>query len=457
MHLQRLKLTNFKGLAPIDLAFPEPGEGQANLLAFFGPNGSGKSSLLEAINVGLQALIDTVMRAFTASDEIEPPRNAWASALASRIQSGKNEAILEMKVSYKGSSYIWKLTGNHGSAFQSQSDELQELDHLAQRMVQEIQSDLDQNLEIAFFNLPTLASYGNNRAVHDVRRVRERPKPRVAIFESWQNALDLQENDFRSFFAWFKEREDVENELLRDDANAKDSQLECVRRALAILMPGYDEVRIKRVPKQRMVLTKHGQQMEVDWLSDGEKCLFAMVGDLARRMAIANPGLLASGNQLGRFSEASGSQFALRGKGVVLIDELDLHLHPAWQRRICQALPLAFPHLQFITTTHAPHVLGEVPTGMAFELLPSPVGPQLNPEASETFGRDVAQVSQAMQSPSRNTTVQEKIDLVYAEINTRNLPKAQALHTELAEALGEDDLAVIRLGAILRRLALLSQ
>jgi predicted ATP-binding protein involved in virulence len=69
-----------------------------------------------------------------------------------------------------------------------------------------------------------------------------------------------------------------------------------------------------------------------------------MVGDLARRLAIANPGL----------------KNPLYGFGVVLIDEIELHLHPKWQREIIPALTRTFPHCQFIVTTHSPQVVGEI-------------------------------------------------------------------------------------------------
>jgi predicted ATP-binding protein involved in virulence len=79
-------------------------------------------------------------------------------------------------------------------------------------------------------------------------------------------------------------------------------------------------------------------------LSDGEKCLLAMVGDLARRLAIANPDY----------------PDALQGEAIVLIDEIELHLHPSWQRNIIPALKRTFPKCQFIITTHSPQVLSYI-------------------------------------------------------------------------------------------------
>lgn len=69
-----------------------------------------------------------------------------------------------------------------------------------------------------------------------------------------------------------------------------------------------------------------------------------LFGDLARRMALANPSM----------------PNPLEGEGVVLIDEIDLHMHPSWQRKVMGVLKKTFPNIQFIVTTHSPQVLGEL-------------------------------------------------------------------------------------------------
>ena len=86
-------------------------------------------------------------------------------------------------------------------------------------------------------------------------------------------------------------------------------------------------------------------------MSDGEKCTIALFGDLARRMALANP----------------ERENPLEGTGVVLIDELDLHMHTSWQRKVLGVLKETFPNIQFIITTHSPQILGE--SGDTFNLL----------------------------------------------------------------------------------------
>lgn len=82
-------------------------------------------------------------------------------------------------------------------------------------------------------------------------------------------------------------------------------------------------------------------------LSDGARSVISMTADIAYRMARLNPDL--------------GENVTLETPGVVLIDEIDMHLHPSWQQTVVNDLHKAFPKVQFIVTTHSPQVLTSVP------------------------------------------------------------------------------------------------
>jgi predicted ATP-binding protein involved in virulence len=179
---------------------------------------------------------------------------------------------------------------------------------------------------------------------------------------------------FDSFFKWFRNIEDLENEKIRDDANYQDKQLVAVRNAIHTLIPEFDDLRVKRNPL-KMTVNKNGQELSINQLSDGEKCLLAMVGDIARRLAIANPSL----------------DDPLQGEGIVLIDEIELHLHPQWQHKIIHRLTKTFPNCQFIVTTHSPQVLSHVQPENIYILQSTPDGIiASDPESS--YGRDSNQI-----------------------------------------------------------------
>lgn len=109
------------------------------------------------------------------------------------------------------------------------------------------------------------------------------------------------------------------------------------------MLDGFDDIHIDRSPLA-MKVKKDGQYLKINQLSDGEKCTIALFGDLARRMTLANPQL----------------PNPLEGQGVVLIDELELHMHTSWQRKVMPVLKETFPNIQFIITTHSPQILGEL-------------------------------------------------------------------------------------------------
>lgn len=131
---------------------------------------------------------------------------------------------------------------------------------------------------------------------------------------------------------------------MRQQSDVEHMGLRAFRRAMILFMPEYTNIRIERHPL-RMMLDKGEATLNAEQLSDGEKIYLALIGDLCHRLSIANP----VGDPL-------------LGKGIVLIDEIDLHLHPQWQSEIVRKLVHTFPRIQFIVSTHSPHVINSVPT-----------------------------------------------------------------------------------------------
>ncbi len=141
-------------------------------------------------------------------------------------------------------------------------------------------------------------------------------------------------------------RQIIERDISRKKkaSSGEGRELMFVRKAIECFLPNYNNLRVKRSPKPHMLIDKHNEPLNLDYLSDGEKNLIVLVGDIARRLALANSDL----------------ENPLEGHGIILIDEIELHLHPAWQRMVISRLLKTFPNCQFIVTTHSPQVLGEV-------------------------------------------------------------------------------------------------
>ncbi|MGM8900874.1 AAA family ATPase, partial [Psychrobacter sp. 1Y4] len=115
--------------------------------------------------------------------------------------------------------------------------------------------------------------------------------------------------------------------------------LELVNLAIKTLVPEIKNIEVDRSSgKARLMVDNFGNRVNIAQLSQGQKMLVALSGDLARRLVKLNP----------------NSENPLHSHGVVVIDEIELHLHPKWQQEILINLQKTFPNLQFIVTTHSP-------------------------------------------------------------------------------------------------------
>jgi predicted ATP-binding protein involved in virulence len=247
------------------------------------------------------------------------------------------------------------------------------------------------------------------------------------------------QSDFIGFFVWFKQREDLENEYRIHDSNHRDHQLEAVRSAIASIqrglnglnartacgpfVPELSNLRVQRA-LMRMVVQKEDSMLYVDQLSEGEKCLLAMVGDLARSLCTANP----------------YADEPLHGGGVVLIDEIELHLHPRWQWQILAALTKTFPGCQFIVATHSPQVMSSAPAG-SVRLIDAEHRVH---NVERTSGKDTNSLLEDIFGvPPRPANVVEMLHELSRRIEDGQLDTAKALAKELADLLGEDDTQVV--------------
>lgn len=328
MILHRLALKDFRGIAELEIEL----EHRLNVIC--GVNGVGKSTLLDAIAIQLSWIIARIRSAKGSGRPISEHD----------IKNGAQSSVTQLLLEHGGTSYTGTLVKTRTGRHTEERSNMIDFSQCAKLIRQDI-------TEHEHSSIPVCIYYPTNRVVTDIP-LRIRGSHEFSRLETYDNSLETAVT-FRRFFAWYRSREDLENEQykevnqqrLNDDEPAgpvKDTQLETVREAICALS-GFTGISVKRHPL-RMEVTKDGERLRVDQLSDGEKCLFAMAGDLARRLSIANP----------------SASNPLEGEGVVLIDEIDLHLHPQWQKKIVRNLLHTFPNVQFIISTHSPQVLREI-------------------------------------------------------------------------------------------------
>lgn len=175
-------------------------------------------------------------------------------------------------------------------------------------------------------------------------------------------------------------------------------------------LSGYSDVKIRyNMGTQELDVyyseqDKQRMRIPLNQLSDGYKGMISLVADIAYRMATLNPQL--------------GTEVLSKGDGVVLIDEVDLHLHPAWQQKVIDNLMNIFPKVQFIVSTHAPAIISSVKTDKLRILS----NKEVCMTANQVYGKDVNSVMKEIMGvndrPDQFVELFEKFYRLLSEKNT---------------------------------------
>jgi predicted ATP-binding protein involved in virulence len=215
----------------------------------------------------------------------------------------------------------------------------------------------------------------------------------------------------------------AENEKLRlQQAGSGGRNLEIVTKAIEAFVPEFSNLRVTRIPSAHMLVEKKGKTIRVNQLSDGEKNMIALVGDIARRLSLAN----------------SNSENPLEGYGIILIDEIDLHLHPLWQRLIVPKLTEVFPNCQFIVTTHSPQVLSHVQPENIFIL--SQVDDEISfSKPTDSFGMNSDRILEdLMDVDARPIETKLLLNALFRSIQLGTIEDARQKLAELQETIAND-------------------
>jgi predicted ATP-binding protein involved in virulence len=416
MRVDRLALHNFRGVRNLTLE-PRP-----NLTVLVGVNGAGKTTFLDALALALSELSRQLPRHEGARKEVRPHD----------FHKEESELSVETTVELGGERCSWSVAATRVLSEIEEAPPDEVVQNVARRLVNQLKQDASTHVPLAVY-------FPVNRAVLDIPdRIRT---PHVFDqFGALENALSDNWNNFRIFFEWFRDQEDYENERRIGDTQFRDPQLEAVRSAVQSLLEGFHNLRIERQPL-RMVVEKGQEKLAINQLSDGEKCLLALAGDLARRLALANP----------------ASPKPLLNPAVVLIDEIELHLHPRWQRRVIPELQKTFPKCQFIITTHSPQVLSEVAPADILLLMRDNGEIQLK-GVQNSYGRSSNWILEAIMDVSeRPQDVKDWIERCFALIDADRFDEARQELKKMGEQLGLDDPDLVRAEILLRRKEMLKR
>ncbi len=384
MRVERLQLENYRGFASLDVTFAAAGP-----TVFIGANGSGKSSLMRALEMWARWRVD--------EQPIEL-RDVRASAEQTAVS-------------------IWWARGD-----------------FAWRAMRRENTFGLTHVELA---VPSSSS-GGPRSYDGLIRTKDAARigtarPRTPASDSRTDPIDR-----RFLLDWFRRTEDLENEVrLNDDPAHRNPELEAVRRALttfanALLDFSIGRPRFSRVGqwandgRGTFLLDKGNTTLGFDQLSDGESFVILLVADMARRLAEPR--------------NADDEPDPLQRPGILLIDEIDQHLHPRWQRAILPALGATFPNVQVIATTHSPTVVGSLAAANVVRLKDFQVAP-----TPHTYGRDSTTILEdVMGLPAHPSDIQRRLDDLARLIDADDLRGARAALDQLADVLGADAPEVTR-------------
>ncbi len=436
MNIDSLTLIGFRGIKNLSLNFHK------QLTVVVGNNGAGKSTILDALAILLSWVVARIRSSGSSGRNIQE-LDIYCHAIFACLNI-KTDGIGEwLLVKSKKSSidkrmtnfetlkeFIEIETSNKIKIKSTEKSFLQAVSDYA-KTVREIIGTND-----GYCSIPLFVYYPINRAVLDIP-LRIRKSHEFSLLEAYDNALTSGAANFRSFFEWFRNREDLENENKRDSTdNFVDKQLQAVRAALECFLPEFKHFKVKRNPL-RMVAIKHEREIRIEQLSDGEKCLIAMIGDLARRLAIANPTL----------------ENPLFGEGIVLIDEIELHLHPTWQRSFVGNLIRTFPNCQFVLSTHSPQVLGEV-KGESIRVLFRDENSNIQCHTpDQALGLDSVEILEVIMGTSaRNKEITEKLHQIFVLIDEDKFEEAKQSIRILKEKLNGSIPEIVRAESLITML-----
>jgi predicted ATP-binding protein involved in virulence len=399
MNITSVELRNYRMHEQLHVAF------QPGFNVIVGVNGSGKTSLLKAVCDALHGFVGIVSVRYGYYQPM-----AESSLAFLRVESANGSFRFEPQFPVSVSA--------HGSAFGkslswtiTKSSELSQPDLSGSAPGYEIQ-------RVAAPAMPVVAFYRanrqwmNSRPPHEAYAVTEK----VARNDAYANWADASV-DAGAFQAWViaksLERFQTSSETGRPFDAIDDDELAFVGGALSAAVEGFRGMRYDMKQKSLLIdweprVGHERNAASFDMLSDGQRAVICLVADIARRMCILNPAL--------------GTQVTQQTPGVVLIDELDMHLHPRWQRILTSGLKRAFPALQFIVASHSPQVIGELHPEEIILLRP---GGTAHPQVS--YGLSSSQILEdIMGAEPRNPDVERRLEKLFEDLERNELDAASA-------------------------------
>ena len=373
MHIQKVTIENFRCFENLEVNL------DPDINIFVGNNGSGKSALLDAIAAAMFPYVAKIQENVNKDYQNRQESPVLQRDLPVRKEGHEQKKQAELNVSvteFPNWKTVYKnpLSDNdnekinlNNTSLNFSQDAFQNLYNGNENInVENINSffvaDEFRELYIAIgekcntlkknpqSELSIIAYYKSDRHLINISDLENIPNKSFDRFDAFNNSLDATAN-FTDLANWFFIRDFQE---LREGKNRKDINFELpdlkqVRNAISTIIAPNARVYFSGATSAKLMVewtmeTGEKRELLLSQLSAGYRNMLALVMDFARRLAQANPDM----------------ENPLAAEAILMIDELDLHLHPTWQQKIIPDLKKVFPNTQIIATTHSPEVVTTV-------------------------------------------------------------------------------------------------
>ena len=415
MKIKNIKLKNFRCFEELVIELNE----RCNVIV--GVNGAGKSTILDALAISIGTYFAKIPTAYSLPIQKEDVLRK--SYLTGSIISTEYQfpVVISTEGIANGKFIEWsrELNGLKNKTTVKNASNLIEVGHIQQQNIQNGVTDT---------TLPIFAYYGTGRLYKKKNnRITKLDIKKSSRLDGYTDALSLGTNE-KQLLRWFEDMTLIKIQEDREIPELKTVKT-AIEKCFEIGNKDVTDVSINYSVKLKDIEVSYRKNNEIEKLplhmfSDGIRITLTMVADIATRMAKLNPQLLDN---------------VLETPGVILIDEIDMHLHPSWQSRIITSLLETFTNIQIITTTHSPIVISNIESEYLRILKNNEI---MNP--STNYNRELDDiVNNIMETDYRPEEVRNLINQINQNIDNEELEEAKELLDNLKDILGETDSEVI--------------